>query len=455
MAKTPRDRYERDLDRLEAARDDNDIAETDYERIRGFLDAYDGQVYAVSSPESDSTKAATTLSNYCTGLRGMAERLDGELLGRYVDDDLTRLKDADATAINALMGAYETGDHPDVKDGGFVRNTVVQHQGTIRKFYRFHDDLGVDPDDIEMKTREGTEMTEEDVLAREEIHDMMDEAPNLRDRAMVAVFAYTGQRLRAVQTLRVQDVLLGDDRRRFRLNPDGAGLKGADGTRPLLGARKPVKDWLSNGHPCPDDDNAAVFTPITEYNPDVTLGEPLHPSVFTRRLKQCAERAGIDRDRVHPHCFRHTFVTFCKRDYGLDDAHIKRLIGHDEGSNVMETTYSHLTDNDAIVAIEEAAGLRDEEDTSPLTPPECPTCHEPLRPTARFCDACGAGPFGPDQAQLQQEFEEDREEADDGEIQMILAAMQQALEDDEAVRNRAAKLVLGENTTSDDENEDS
>jgi len=69
-------------------------------------------------------------------------------------------------------------------------------------------------------------------------------------------------------------------------------------------------------------------------------------------LRKIADNAEVDKD-VHPHIFRHYFTTIAKRDYDMDDAYVKHLRGDSPGSNVMETTYRHLSDDDAKSAEEQ------------------------------------------------------------------------------------------------------
>jgi integrase/recombinase XerD len=129
---------------------------------------------------------------------------------------------------------------------------------------------------------------------------------------------------------------------------------------------------------------------------------------------QLKEKAGIDKP-MHPHAIRHNFVTKAKREYGLDDMHIKRLIGHRDGSNVMETTYAHLSDEDVIGAAKEGAGIKEPEESSTLTPDVC-HCGEPLPDTAKACQRCGTV-YTPDAKSAQDKIQSDadgkREEADD------------------------------------------
>jgi methionyl-tRNA synthetase len=79
----------------------------------------------------------------------------------------------------------------------------------------------------------------------------------------------------------------------------------------------------------------------------------------------------------------------------MDDAHIKRLRGDAKGSNVMETTYRHLTDEDSIEHAKAKREGREPNTDSPMTPKVCPTCKIELDHDAKACERCGTV-FTPD-----------------------------------------------------------
>jgi hypothetical protein len=72
----------------------------------------------------------------------------------------------------------------------------------------------------------------------------------------------------------------------------------------------------------------------------------------------------------------------------------------------METTYKHLTDDDYIQDAEIAAGFRQPESESPLSPPICPTCNESLASNAKACPKCG-NVFTPDAKAVKDDIETD------------------------------------------------
>jgi len=310
------------------------------------------------------------------------------------------------------MSQHLSGNNPHIKDGGYADSTVRLYQSALRSFYSYHEDLNVDPEEITLVSQPDSKVDERDMFTSDEIESLRQSCPNARDRALLELLINTGQRIRAIQTLRIKDVDLEEGI--FYLNDSVDGLKHAEGKRPLLGATASVRRYLDY-HPCPDNPEAYLLTNVHNYNPDTEPGDMLHRGTLSRRLKKIAERTDIDKP-VNPHNFRHYFVTIAKKRYGLDNDQIRWIIGHGPDSTVMETTYSHLTDDDRIKSIEVEAGYREpDEEDSPLTPPACPTCGEPLGNNDKACGACGEV-FTPDakatQEQIDESMYEDKGEAE-------------------------------------------
>jgi hypothetical protein len=219
---------------------------------------------------------------------------------------------------------------------------------------------------------------------------------------------YTGQRIRAIQTLRIKDVDL--DSGEYRLNTDADGLKGADivgKRRPLLGAENAVRDWLDK-HPTgqPDDYLITALPMANRGGGSGGDGDYLSSAAIHRRLNKIVDSAGVDKP-ANAHNFRHYFVTLAVREFDLDPATIKHLIGHRKDSVVMETTYQHLTDDDHIRAAREGtdAGREPEPKDGGLTPETCPVCNEPLAKAAKACSRCGQV-FTPDARSAKETVEE-------------------------------------------------
>ena len=433
-------------DALSDRRDEGLITEEDHDLILEFINANDPDRKG-STPDG-KTKSINTLSGYVYRLMRAAERLGADGYDPGPDAGRT-LSEATTADVNALMQAYLTGDHPAIKEGGLARSSIKQHQGTIRNFYRYHAGnlhgaseapesrtSPVDPDEIIMFQYERGKVRERDIYTREEIEDMREAIDNPRDRCLFELLVNTGQRITALQTLRIKDIDLGNDCLYLNEEKEGKGLKGADGKRPLLGAKPAVAEWLDY-HPCPDDSEACLITSLRSYTGDQygsEFGDPLSRPHIHRRLEAIGERAGVTKP-LNPHNFRHSFVTIAKRHYDLPDDTIKFMLGHAKGSKVMETTYSHLTDEDHLERMNVATGLKEPEDEpAPLTPDICPTCSAQLDAQDKACSRCGTV-FAPDSKAVQEAKErtEDtrREAASEGDAEATMTAekLTQAIEE--------------------------
>jgi len=384
---SPRDRYEKELERLRLVTGDGpieqkakgprnlrgDVTETDAEKIRELLDALDadvpGKVFR-NNGNGRETKEPKTLSNYTSRLRLAATELDGDLLEQTTE------------TINQLMAGFASGDAEIAPNDGYSKGSVGQYQSALKAFYRFHDGHDVNAEEIPVFAPEDTSVDERDMFTLEEVKAMRDAVDSPRERCLFELLAYTGQRIRAIQTLRLKDIDLEEGL--LYLNEDADGLKGAKGKRPLLGAEAYVRRWLDY-HPTGEPDDYLITPKATGGG---TPGDMITQDTMRYHLRKIADKAEVDKD-VHPHIFRHYFTTIAKRDYDLDDAYIKHLRGDSPGSNVMETTYRHLSDDDAINHASAKFKGEEPEKESPLSPEQCPTCGVILEPNAKACSNCG------------------------------------------------------------------
>lgn len=394
MAVTPRDRLERELRRIEDNAIDNVFSEELADRLQEFASALDSETVRNKFIDADGnvrTYEPRSIEAYLQCLRLSAERgLD--------------LLDTNADSINDFFD----GEHD---DRGLSKTTLARYQSAARAFYRYYD-LGVDPDAIRVfSERSPPKHDERDMFEAEEVDALRDACDRPRDRAFLEMLIYTGQRITAIRTLRVKDVDV--DAGHIYLNDEADGLKGAlerGRKRPLFGARKYVRDWLQY-HPRKDDPDAPLF--VGDPNHWKTkLDEPWSEPGVRKHLKRIAERAGVDKP-VNPHNFRHYFVTVMKRDYQLDNDTLRMLLGTAVDSDVLLTTYSHVTNSDYVEHAETALGYRDEDDRdSPMTPDTCPTCGEILDSHWKRCPACNEV-FAPELKQLEAQLAESRNEAID------------------------------------------
>lgn len=357
----------------------------DAERILHMADAYDADNFTVIPPDGQKTKSVTTLKNYLTGLKKIAPHV--------------ALTDTNTDELNTLMQAFRDGDVENVKDGGISNGSVRNYQNALRQFYYVHADVGIAPEDIALARTEAKTVDPADMLTRDEIQAIRDEAECLRDLALFDFLLYTGQRNTATRSLKIGGLDL--DNGRFRLNTDADGLKNAETNgkwRDMLLSAATIRQYLNTEHPASDAPDAYVFVGRPKYggpDPHTMLDVTTIGGIVGRMAERAAERMpSIAGKPTYPHALRHNFVTIALRR-GMHEQTIKHQIGHGPESTVMQTTYAHLKDSDHIREAREAFDLETEPAESELTPEVCPRCGENPPENARLCHWCGL-PFTPD-----------------------------------------------------------
>lgn len=391
---SPRQRLIRERDTLTERADDDfpsELADRLLTLSNALDDAYPGEKLIKQSGDIEEY-APGTVYQYI------------HVLKRWYDLTDIDYRSVTSNDINQLAAQMDTGRHSEAPDGGYSRQTVNKFLCAAKAFYDYHGDLGIQRDEIDMfkKTSESA-YDARDMFSNEDIQALRDAMKDVRRRALLETFIYTGQRLRAILTLRIKDI--DTDEGYFYLNEEVDGLKNATRRgrkRPLLGARKYLREWIEDYHPCSDDSEAFVFIGDPS-NPQTKLDKPISERSVRRMLAQAKEDAGINTE-VKPHKFRHYFVSVMSSDYELDDT-IKFLMGHGKGSNVMNTTYKHVKSEDYIAKTEEALGYKRQETRNSFVPESCAVCGEALQPDWKQCPACGEV-YAPDAEAAQQQFKE-------------------------------------------------
>ena len=372
----PAHKYRKERERVK----DSDLNDTDTQAVLEFLEAHHPDL------GSESSLSYNSLESYGRSLRLIAKESDRDLLD-HTNDSLLSVFDSMLENL--------------------AKQTVRQRQAGAIKFYRYTDGHEVNPDNIPLTDKDKTSVDERDMFTREEVQRIREACSNTRDRCLVELLLYTGQRIRAIQTLRIKDIDLENNI--YYLNTDEGGLKGADKTgskRPLLGATKAVREWIKH-HPTGEPEDYLI-TSLPSATNTKAKGQYLSTPAIWDRLRRIVDKAEVDKP-ANAHNFRHYFVTVAHREYDIPPATIKHLIGHKSDSVVMESTYSHLTDEDHINQARKFAkgvGKEPEEDKGSLTPEVCPTCDENLPPAAKACPGCGMV-FTPDAKQTQEQIQED------------------------------------------------
>lgn len=397
MARKYSNRYRRKQNNLDEAVANGKVTQQDRDAIIELCNAFDEDNLLVDRPDwSDANsnvnryKEDSTLSQWIYHCMRYAMEVDS-------------LHDTTVRELNQVAQSWVNGEGDVVGDEGMAKGTIRAYQNSLRVFYRYHDDLGIEYEDIALFRSGDSGPSPRDMLTGSEIQQIRDAADHPRDAALVDLLLYTGMRNTALRTLRRKDIDLGDEV--YYYNTEADGLKNVtmvNAPRPLLGAVASVRDWLKY-HPS-DDPDAYLITGKPAWN-DVDPFQPVGQSTVARVMRQIKEDAEIDKP-LHPHMIRHNFVSICKRDYDMDDATIRWLIGHSEGSTVMETTYSHLSGADYRKKAEVAAGVRDPDESSALSPNTCDNCGYGLpMDDAMSCPNCGMT-FRPDAYSIEKQIEE-------------------------------------------------
>ena len=375
MAQTPRDRLEHECQTVKDRFDSGEITRETRGRLLEFADALDPEItrYHYLVDGSEQTYALRSIERWVQCLRLCTDRgLD--------------LVNATAEDVNEFIDWLHD-------ERGIAKTTLsTGYQMATVHFYRYHDDLGVSPEDIhKYNAKSAPRHDEQDMFTQAEVDALRDACEHPRDRAFVELLIYSGQRITALRTLRIRDIDL--DAGVFYLNSDGEwhsdGLKGAakrGRKRPLFGARKYVRDWMQY-HPNGDDGDSPLF--IGQPNHWATkIDEPWSEAGVRHQLNRIADRAGVDKP-VNPHNFRHYWVTVMKREYSMDEDTMRALLGLSKNSTVLQDTYSHVTNADYVEKAEQQLGYRETDDDRTLTPDACVTCGELLEGHWRRCPACG------------------------------------------------------------------
>lgn len=399
MSEKYREKLDGELRRLDDAVDRGDLASADYEAILEFR----------TWDESRDISMAT-VESHLFHLRKVAEGMD------------TPLTAADLTDLLKVLNRYRSGKHPNVKDDGIgVRN----HQKALRVFYRYHDDVGIEPEDIELDSEEGRNMTPDDLLFQEDVDALLQACyDDPRMRAYIAVALATGLRADALRTLKLEHVEEDGPTMSVRLNKKDAALKGASGSKALLWAKHYLREWLKV-HPHRGNPDAAVFcaypnAPNTDGN-----GGTMHDQTIRDHINRIADRAGLDKN-VYPHLFRHTAITRLALE-DLNEQQIKQTVDWD-GDSSQFATYVTLADKLTNDAMRERLGYPTTPGGTPIigrpSLERCQECGDRFPEGATQCRSCGEALTHREAGQeVEEEIREGYREADDMDtvekIQMI------------------------------------
>ncbi|OYR82754.1 hypothetical protein DJ84_09675 [Halorubrum ezzemoulense] len=326
-----RAKFEREQELLE----DADIDEDDRRAIREF----------VTHRRQMEDKSLNTLISDIGNLRRAAERAETPLLEMDIGD---------ARAFVGLLAAPK-------KSGGYGLDPdgsgMFGYKRVLRVFFQWLDeephygeyDFGERISLPDRNTKEET-ISKDDLLNEDEIEQLKRACMNNRDPVLIDFLADVGARVSLATSLRVGDIDgLNTPRPTFSPNTDALSLKGVrDVSYPILYSRAELREWVNRNHPDhtgPNGrahDEAPLFPVVEHYDPDDREMMAAHTSTVRKSMKRAADRAGLDVERVHPHHFRHVFMTRIS-DSELNDRDIEHMSMLVDDRMRMRDRYDHTT----------------------------------------------------------------------------------------------------------------
>jgi len=269
-------------------------------------------------------------------------------------------------------------------------------QGTRRQYLRTVSDYAQDRDierlaDIEVPKVDQQKVDEKSVLSKEEVWELIESMDKLRTKAIIAVCWDCAWRATALLSLKVEDYRESKNGEYglLKVPVNVTGTKGAGGNeKPVTIARAYLERWLNN-HPTNNnqgepDPKAALFCRADK---ERYYGEHMSAEAVRKQLNRAAEQAGIEKDRVYVHCFRHARATYMKKSSRYSDMDIEHTLDWTDGSNQMQR-YSHLDQDDKIASILNARGIKpDKGEVKPETQ-DCPRCSQSIPWDANSCPYC-------------------------------------------------------------------
>jgi integrase len=271
------------------------------------------------------------------------------------------------------------------------RATLELRRGTIKQFYRW---LLADPKKPKefpenvawIRThRTPKERLAEDMLAKDEVRQMIEAANGTRDKALVATLYETGTRIGEFLSLRIRDVRIKDGGYAIvSLPAESSSLKTGRRQIPIVECLPYLQAWLE-AHPSKETP-AALLWP-SEYGE--RRDRQIDDTTVLKLVRRLAARADVDKD-VTPHLFRHSRATECARR-GWNESQMRRYFGWSR-SSTMPSLYTHLAAGDVEARILEDNGLKARPDpiADPLAPLVCGRCGRRNPATVVYCLNCAA-----------------------------------------------------------------
>jgi site-specific recombinase XerD len=221
---------------------------------------------------------------------------------------------------------------------------------------------------------DNNEVVPKSIITEEDNLIIVEAEPSLCYKVLFSVLWESGVRSGEIFSLRIKDV---DD------NGDGTYTlnipKSKTEKRSLpmeTYCVKYLRMWL-DAHPNKEDKNAPLFLN--------TLGKPLNNFSANKRLRELLIPAGIDKDKISLHSFRHGRATDLASK-GMSEFQMCSWFGWKIGSR-MPSTYIRRSQIDLKKALRKAEG-REVEEAKQINGVKCLQCNHINSLQATYCDVC-------------------------------------------------------------------
>jgi integrase/recombinase XerD len=227
-----------------------------------------------------------------------------------------------------------------------------------------------------------------DMLSREEVARIAEQAQNFRDRAWIWTLFNSGCRPGEIYRLRLGDVVPHEEGYiELRVSREKGS---APEPAPVYEDAVPALFAWLNAHPRRDDPNAPLWANLGGSR----IGKVATYRAMYKALESAATRAKIGKP-VTAYALRRSRLTMLAKDPAISTSILEKVAGWVPGSNVARH-YVHLSGKDVINALNARYGVKSPKPGEPLEPPRtprrCGRCKTVNPPGASYCTTCG-GPL--------------------------------------------------------------
>jgi integrase/recombinase XerD len=244
-----------------------------------------------------------------------------------------------------------------IEKDDYTANTKKDFRVVIKRFWKWMRKTDDYPPDVNwIKTTIPRRLQKiirtKDILTEQEVYEMVDTAPYIRDKAIISMLFETGSRIGEIEKLNIGDIVFDDKGYNFVSNgKTGDVYKRVVNTK----AVELLKSWM-NMHPMKGDSDSPLWVTLARSRVGTRR---LENSGMRKMLKEVAEMCKITK-KVNPHAFRHARITDLRVNRKVPDAIIEMMVGWTPGSRMFDV-YQHAKSEDVDKALSESYGLKEEQ----------------------------------------------------------------------------------------------